>query len=186
MTPDRLADLRELLAALDVPAMVIGGLAVAVRGRPRMTLDADVTIAADPANLPQILETAASCGFEPRVSDPPAFVQQTRVLPLQRRADGWEVDLVFAGSLYEEEAIGRATLESLGTVTLPVIGAEDLVIHKLLAGRPRDLEDAASVLERQGDEVDRDWVRRLLLELARALADDELARRTRQLLGSGG
>jgi hypothetical protein len=183
VTPDRLASLAELLDRLGSPAMVIGGLAVAVRGRPRMTRDADVTIGLDKSELPQVLAAVGDTGFAPRTADPESFVAETGVLPLSRRSDGWEVDLIFAGSPYEHEAIARASRQELQGVSLPVISAEDLVIHKLVAGRPRDIDDAEAVIARQGERFDRAFVRELLSGLAEALADDDLRRRAERLLG---
>jgi hypothetical protein len=182
MTPERFAALAALLERLGAPAMVIGGVAVSIHGRPRMTLDADVTIALDVAELPRILEAAAACGFSPRVESPREFAETTRVLPLALDRDGWEVDLVFAGTPYELEAIARAATVSVGGVRLPVVSAADLVIHKILAGRPRDVEDAESIVLRQGDRVDRAFVRETLLGVASFLADDDLRRRVEEIL----
>ena len=36
--------------------------------------------------------------------------------------------------------------------------AEDLVIHKLFAGRPRDIEDAIGVVQRKGATMDWDYM----------------------------
>ena len=45
---------------------------------------------------------------------------------------------------------------------LMVISAEDLVIHKLVAGRPRDREDVQAILRRQGSKLDMGVVERWL------------------------
>jgi hypothetical protein len=42
----------------------------------------------------------------------------------------------------------------IGSVQVPFATAEDLIIHKLFAGRALDLEDAASVVTRKGDGLD--------------------------------
>ncbi|MDD5307274.1 MAG: hypothetical protein PHU25_08130 [Deltaproteobacteria bacterium] len=184
MTPDRFRALKALINAINRPAMIIGGVAVSMRGRPRMTLDADVTLAADPGDLPAILDAAGACGFEPRPANPAEFVGSTRVLPLRHTSDGWEVDLIFAGTPYELEAVSRARMERLGETDLPVISAEDLLVHKILAGRPRDIEDAESIVLRQGARLDRATARATLLDLASFLADDDLKRRVEDLLPS--
>ncbi len=184
MSPERLRSLAGLLRDIGSPAMIIGGLAVSVHGRPRTTLDADVTISLDIGELPRVVAAASRCGFTPRIEDPEPFVRRTRVLPLRRVEDGWDVDLVFAGSPYELEAIGRARSVAIGGSDLPVISPEDLLIHKILAGRPRDVEDAASVVLRQGDRLDRRMVLGVLSELASFLADDDLRRRAEEVLAS--
>ena len=186
MTPERMRSLAALIRETGAPAMVIGGLAVAIRGRPRMTRDADVTLALDSSELPRVLIAAERTGFEPRPSEPRQFVRETGVLPLQRVEDGWEVDIIFGVSPYEAEAVARAGKEELHGVVLPIISAEDLLVHKLLAGRPKDIEDAASVVTRQGENLDKEFVRRIVFELAEALADDDLRRRAVSILGGTG
>ncbi len=49
-----------------------------------------------------------------------------------------------------------------GVGTLRLIGAEDLVIHKCVAGRPRDLEDVEAILIRQRLNLHLDTVRKWL------------------------
>ena len=152
------------------------------RGLPRMTLDADVTVNAEIEALPGLLAAAAAAGFAPRPEDPAAFVRETRVLPLRRIADGWQVDLISAGTYCEREAIARATTVRVAGIPLPIVTAEDLLVHNVLAGRPKDLEDAATIATRYAGRLDRGFVRGVILELADALADDELRRRVEQLL----
>lgn len=186
MTSARLQALAALLAAIARPAMVVGGLAVQLRGRPRATLDADVTVEAEPEDVPDLVRAARKAGFIARPDDPVAFAKKTWVLPLARVEDGWEVDLILAWSPFERQAIGRARPEVIAGTKLPVATAEDLLVHKILAGRPRDLEDAAAIVRRSGDHLDRVAVRTTLLELAEALADDDLARRTREIVAKEG
>ena len=40
------------------------------------------------------------------------------------------------------------------------VSAEDFIIQKLKVGRPRDFEDALSVLERSGKHLDRSYLQR--------------------------
>jgi hypothetical protein len=42
----------------------------------------------------------------------------------------------------------------LGGAQVPFASAEDLIIHKLFAARPRDLEDAAGVIRRHDGTLD--------------------------------
>jgi hypothetical protein len=70
------------------------------------------------------------------------------------------VDLLFATTPFEIEALGRRRpLRVLG-VELPVASPEDLVVFKLIAGRPQDLADADALYRLHGDELDLDRVRR--------------------------
>jgi len=183
MTGERLASLRALLDALACPAMVVGGLAVAARGEPRFTRDADVTIVVPDAALPGVVSRAADAGFRALAGDPVAFARSHGVIPCERIADGWRVDLILAMSPYEEAAVARATLERAEDVLLPIATAEDLVVLKLLAGRPQDLDDVRSVVARAGAALDRTAIRLVLDEVAAATGDDALRVRTDELLG---
>jgi len=184
MTPD-LARLRRLVETLEWPTMVIGGLAVAARGRPRMTADADITIAMPEGAEEDLVRRCLAAGFRPLPEEPLDFVRARRVLPLQAD-DGTRVDAIVAGSPYEIEAIGRSTDVAVQGVTLRMACAEDVVIHKVVAGRERDIEDARSVVQRSGASFDPGLVRRVIVPLAEAIADDDLRRRMEDVLSSGG
>jgi len=59
---------------------------------------------------------------------------------------------------YERQAIDRAIHVDLSGVPVPFASAEDLILHKLFAGRPRDIEDAAGVVMIKGDSLDWDYL----------------------------
>jgi predicted nucleotidyltransferase len=73
------------------------------------------------------------------------------------------VDLSLGIPGYEEEVMRRAVRVSYpGLEPLRFISAEDLIIHKCVAGRPRDLEDIERILVRQELELDLRYIRRWL------------------------
>jgi hypothetical protein len=84
------------------------------------------------------------------------------------------LDVVLASPGLEEEFIRRAVRVDIGGASIPVISPEDLVITKILAGRPKDLEDAWSVLERQRERIDLERIRSILATLEGALAQTDL------------
>jgi hypothetical protein len=54
------------------------------------------------------------------------------------------------------------------------ISAEDLIVHKCLAGRPRDIEDVERILVRQGLDLDMNYVRGWLDAFAPAIEDHDV------------
>lgn len=159
-----LARLTRALGARDIPFMLIGGQAVLLHGDARLTQDVDVTLGLGPAGLPDVLLVCHEMGLRPLPEDVAGFVQRTFVLPAADAATGIRVDLIFSTTPYEIQAIARSVRVALGGEEIPFATAEDLIIHKLFAGRPRDLEDAAGVVRRRGPHLDwgymADWVSR--------------------------
>ncbi len=146
------------LEELGLPYAFIGGFALAFWGEPRLTADLDITLLADD---PERAAGELLRRFKPRVQDPLAFLRQTRVLLLE--VDGVPVDIAFAMPGYEEEALRRAVRVPLSGGWVRVLSPEDLIIHKCVAGRPRDLEDVRGILLRQR-KLDLGYIRRWLRE----------------------
>jgi len=137
---------------------VIGGLALQHWGEPRLTRDVDITVLAQPGDLEPFVDVVLNM-FSPRIPDARAFALRHRVVLVQTR-DGVPVDLSLGIPGYEEEAWGRAVrVEFPGVGRLRIVGPEDLIIHKCVAGRPRDVEDVEGILIRQRLKLDLELVR---------------------------
>jgi len=167
MFSELLARIGRTLDEAGVTYMVIGGQAVLVHGEPRLTADVDVTLGAGLDRLEEVVALTRVMGLEALV-DPESFTRETMVLPCQDPATEIRVDLILSTSPYEQEALGRVRTVSLEGHPVRFASAEDLLIHKLIAGRPRDLEDARGVLLKNCD-VDLELVRRWLREYGTAL-----------------
>jgi hypothetical protein len=144
-----LAKLARALDGAGIPYMVIGGQAVLLHGEPRLTRGIDVTLGVDNSALTRMLALGKSFGLSPSVRDIERFVQTTNVLPLSDESVGVRVDFVFSFTPYEAQAIQRATSVNVSDTPVRFATAEDLIIHKLVAGRPRDLEDVRGIIARQ-------------------------------------
>ena len=86
------------------------------------------------------------------------------VLPCEDTGSGVRLDFIFSHSSYEHQAMARATRLKVGQAEARFASPEDLVIHKLVAGRPRDIEDVRSVLLKN-PQVDVAYIRSWLGEL---------------------
>lgn len=164
-----------------LPFMLIGGQAVLLHGSPRLTEDIDITLGVDPGRLPEVLDVCAVLQFEPLPEEVERFVRETFVLPVHHEASGIRVDFVFSTTAYEREAIDRAVIVELAGASVPFATAEDLIIHKLFAGRARDLEDAASVVRRKGKHLDWDYLERWVEEFAAVPGRERLSDRLAEL-----
>ncbi len=182
MFADLLAMLAQELDRENLRYMVIGGQAVLLHGEPRLTNDIDITVAAGLEELDSVLRVAAGSELEPLV-DPEEFTLRTMVLPCLHRKSGIRVDFILSFSSYEREAIGRAVEVEVGGAVVRFATAEDLIVHKVLAGRARDLEDVRSILLKN-PEVDRALITETLVELQRSL--DLGAALTDRFTGIGG
>lgn len=152
---------------------VFGAQAVILYGVPRLSADVDVTLALVPDAPERFAVDMQTAGFTLRVSDP-EFVRRTRVMPFVHAATGMPLDVVLAGSGLEDEFLTRARQTNVGGTMLPVIALDDLVIAKVLAGRPKDIEDARALWKLHSGEVDQGRIRRTLLLLEEALAQGDL------------
>jgi hypothetical protein len=174
-----LGDLARALARAGVPYMVIGGLAVLVRGVPRLTRDVDVVVGCPPAEVGRLVR-ALRPEFEPLVEDPEAFAADTMVVPVAG-VDGTRVDIILAGLPFEHDAIARAKPEVLGGVTIRVCTAEDLILMKIVSDRPKDREDVAGLLRARAGEMDLPMLDRIVAGIAADLEDDGILESWRRL-----
>lgn len=168
-TPDfaeLIARLAVALEAKSIPFMLIGGQAVLLHGEPRLTQDVDVTMGVGPDRIGDLLDVCEALGLQPLPEDPGAFARETFVLPAADLETAVRLDLIFSTTPYEALAIDRAVLVDVGSREVPFATAEDLILHKLFAGRPRDLEDVAGVVRRKGPELDWEYLERWAREFA--------------------
>jgi predicted nucleotidyltransferase len=84
------------------------------------------------------------------------------------------VDIVLAASGLEDEFLARARPVDLGGTVVPLIHPEDLIIAKVLAGRPKDLEDAGALWRIRGQELDAARIHQTLRLLEEALSQSDL------------
>jgi hypothetical protein len=126
--------------------MVIGGQAVLVYGDPRATRDIDVTLGLGIEGLPRLLDVFKAAKFRCLVPDVEDFARKTMVVPALDPVSGIRIDFILSFSDYERAAIGRARRIRIGRANVRFAALEDLIIHKMVAGRPRDIEDVESML----------------------------------------
>lgn len=169
--------LAKIALALDnihIPYMVIGGPAVLLYGEPRLTKDIDVALGTGLERWPQVRTMVQQLGFRPLPVDS-NFTQETMVFPCEDSNTGIRLDFIFSYSPYEQQAMERVKGVPLGRATVRFTSAEDVVIYKIIAGRPRDLEDVQSILMKNKD-LDKDYIQDWLRAFSETLQEPLLSR----------
>ena len=163
-----------LLNELGVPAAIVGGFAVAVRARPRLTKDIDLVAMAELDRLGELATAALRAGFSLRRDDAVEFARTTRVLLLRHDSSGIDVDISLGARPFARDLVELATRVQILNTTLVIARGEDLVIMKALALRPRDIADIEGLVELcEGMDLSR--IRRVVGEFTTALEDADFA-----------
>jgi predicted nucleotidyltransferase len=163
--------LEKLAIELDkrgVPYMVIGGQAVLAYGEPRLTRDVDLTIGWDSDRVQEIISLVSALGWKTLIDHPSQFAKETMVLPCQDPETGIRIDFIFSFSPYEQTALNRVKKLNIRQTKVNFASVEDLIIHKLVAGRPRDFEDVKNILLKN-PQLDNSYILRWLDEFAAVL-----------------
>jgi Nucleotidyltransferase of unknown function (DUF6036) len=171
-----LSDVESFLESNRVPHALIGGLAVSLRGQPRATVDVDMVIAVDVARTLELVVSLSGSNFQPLFADVAEVVERSFILPLRHRSTQVKVDLSIGLSGFERNAVERAQRCDVADTVVPVATAEDLIIMKALAGRPRDEQDLQGLVVAQGDSLDWVYCERVATELGEALGVDLVAK----------
>jgi predicted nucleotidyltransferase len=120
--------------------------------------------------------------FEPLISDVQDIIERSFILPLRHRITEVKLDLALGLSGFEQRAVERAQRVEFGGVQVSMIRPEDLLIMKVLAGRPRDDQDATGIVAQRRD-LDWDYCLDIATQLGEAIGQD-LASRLKALRAS--
>ena len=141
-----LDELSQLISALDeneIEYAVCGGLALAIHGFARATLDIDILIEAE--SLEEAYKVGAEKGFDIRrldISFKERAVEIRRVTKIDDNGEVLSLDLLLVTPQVQDVWESRGKIDFLGN-KLSVVSREGLIKMKTLAGRPQDLADIA-------------------------------------------
>lgn len=158
----------QLLESLHVPAAVMGGMAMSAWQYARTTRDVDLLVAADASEMNSLLRQLEEAGFHPKNESRIVALGELKILQLlYEPPDAFldmHVDLLVADSPYHLEAIKRRITVILPDTNLEiaVLTCEDLILHKLLAGRLIDMADVAALIALNHETLDRQYLARWL------------------------
>lgn len=163
----------EVLEEHGVSSALIGAMALAAHGYPRMTEDVDLATATDPFGVLQLVaRTLEAEGFEVKLATPDAQDPLGGVLTVSGE-DSDPVQVVnFLNPLAPGSSLGADAVASAVAVEgsrLKVVDLVHLVALKLYAGGPKSLADISELLDRNRD-ADLEALQRVCR--AHGLADD--------------
>lgn len=139
-----LDELSQLISALnenEIEYAVCGGLALAIHGFARATLDIDILIQAE--SLEKAYKIGAEKGFDIRgldISFKERAVEIRRISKIDDEGEVLSLDLLLVTPQVEDVWETREQIDFLGK-KLSVVSHEGLIKMKHLAGRPQDLAD---------------------------------------------
>ncbi|MBK9161434.1 MAG: hypothetical protein IPM27_07685 [Nitrosomonadales bacterium] len=136
--------------------LLIGGLAVSLHGVERSTMDVDITVAMNPANLAALIDTARELKLTPVLPVPLESLGNIELLRdwhAQRHLEafalrtpelaGVTIDVLLFPPVDFAVMIGRAVEFEIAGTAIRVVSIDDLIALKSAVGRPVDLSDVA-------------------------------------------
>ena len=164
--------LANVIAALNenqVRYLVVGGLAVVAHGVARTTLDLDLVLDLEDANVRRAIDVLRDLGYRPMIPEPieqfadaasrKVWINERNMLAFQLKSDRMPavpIDILVAPPFDVPGEIARSSLrEVLEGVHMPVISRDTLVRMKRDTGRPKDAIDVDYLekLERYRDDI---------------------------------
>jgi hypothetical protein len=143
--------LERLVKALNqskTPYAIVGGVAVALHGAPRGTIDIDIVIKHKAEFFKSVETCLKGLGFLPRLPVTAHEVFSFKDEYISRRnLIAWSfynpinplevIDIILTHDLSDMKTINK----KMGLATLKVLSVEDLIKMKKKSGRPQDIED---------------------------------------------
>jgi hypothetical protein len=152
------------LRSMNIPAAVMGGLAMSLWKYPRATRDVDLLIGIETRQLDKILPQLQALGIRPKHSPPIMPLGQMNIIQmLYEPPEAFmevQIDLLLAETDYLRTALERRIPTQLPDISIEtaVLTCEDLILHKLLAGRLIDRADIAALLKFNLASLDRHYL----------------------------
>jgi hypothetical protein len=134
----------------------------------------DVTLLCPFGSEDEVSAPLLDLGYSGRISDAQDFARRNRVLLLQSPS-GVPIDIALAALPFEEGMVERSSFfEFEAGCALRTCSAEDLIILKLFAFRPRDILDVETIVNRQRAVLDWPYIAENLQPLAEVKDQPEI------------
>lgn len=168
---DVLKPLDEIFRECGVRYALIGGYAVAAWGEERATRDIDILCSSGASGAVMRALNQRQFQFRHHLGDPDDPIEEVVRVAAGPVEDPAEVDILFGIRESPPGILDRTRPVRLEGLAVPTASPEDMIILKLLGGSARDLEDAGSIIDIQGNRLDRFLLRELCPDRLRATLD---------------
>jgi Nucleotidyl transferase AbiEii toxin, Type IV TA system len=167
------AELQSVCEAQQWRFCFIGGLALQRWGEPRETVDVDLTLLTGFGGEKPFIEVLLN-HFKARIEGAAQFALTRRVL-LLRAPSGVGLDIALGGLPFEENAVARSSKFAYpGEALIRTCSAEDLIVMKAFAARPKDWIDIEGIIIRQTGQLDWNYIGSQLKPLAELKGEPEI------------
>jgi hypothetical protein len=139
---ERIVDLEHALTG--IPHAFGGALALAYYAEPRATIDIDLNVFVPPSRFAEVAAPLTALGAaadDPTVAEIVLRDGQARVM-----WDTTPIDLFFSYDDFHDAAAEQAHRVPFADATIPILGAEHLIVCKVVFNRPKDWVDIDAVL----------------------------------------
>ncbi|MEA3346804.1 MAG: nucleotidyltransferase [Candidatus Auribacterota bacterium] len=177
--------IKKIARALDkakIPYMIIGGQAVLLYGTPRLTRDIDITLGVDTDKFRLVEKVCEKLKLKILPANPENFAKDTKVLPAEETKLKIRVDFIFSFTSYEKQAINRTKRVIMGGYQVKFASCEDVIIHKMFAGRAIDEEDVKNILLKNRNSIELRYVKKWLSKFGKLSGQKELPKRFNTIL----
>lgn len=147
-------DLIKLLAGKEIDFVLVGGLAVALQGYQRVTMDVDVVLAMDTGNLERFIAAAREAGLRPTIPVPIESLARPELIEQWHREKGMPafslrgaeaqatvLDVLVRPVVPYAELHRDALMVEMGNARVPVASIPHLIAMKTGTGRGKDRID---------------------------------------------
>ncbi len=171
----------QALDEMDIPYMLVGGMASSIWGEPRYTSDVDLTIQWDNTESQHLWERLKN-RFRFMTDDPAALAVKAGAVPIVSR-NGLKVDLILGNLPLHQEGIAKAIGIPIQGQIVKVCPPEQLVILKSISDRAKDREDVLAILRHQRGHLNLDDIEKTLGKLAQDFDEPSIMDFWRQARG---
>ena len=150
--------------------MLTGSVASAFHGAGRATMDVDLVVDPQVAQLSDLLARITSSGAYVSVDAAFEALRHRTMFNVVDRESGWKADLIVRKNRpFSETEFARRTSVDYFGVRLEIASVEDIMISKLewaaLGGSARQLEDVRALIDLNRDKLDFEYVRKWVAAL---------------------